>query len=292
MTFAVVIATPTTIWACADRQLGKESRPTGVKIAIVQASDGTALLTYAGIGRIGTTEVSQWVGRTLTGLDWPLDRLLKQIADAAPKRLLPVAAIYKQNHAFIASAFHQGSHRIYTIDKDALAAPSYLPRRGIIWESAGTGRNILEKHYEDRRVAISRLIRLCDLGIVSTLFIAKQLAELNLAVSRKARTTDGISAECTVVCYALRGKDARFGHWAFDDKGFMQVQKMGLVPQVQRGQLTNEVGEALWGQLIEKIQASPADDCLKVWKECIAELNANLQARLSKVTNKPDDSFK
>jgi hypothetical protein len=292
MTFAVVIATPTSLWACADRQLGRELRPSGVKIAIVQAFDGTALLTYAGLGLINRTEVSLWITRTLNTLDWPLEALLQEVARASRKRLLIEAAKEKQDQSFIASAFHQGVHRIYTIDKDARITPSYLPRRGINWEPAGAGKTIFEAHFERRRIEISRQIKLCERGSVRPLFIAKKLAELNAAVSAKASKTDGISAECIVVGYTLSGEHLRFRHWVFDAQSRLQTQKLTLVPHVFRGQLVTEVGNALWAPLIERVEnTDPGEDSLAVWKECIAELGADMPARLAKIPVKSNDDF-
>jgi hypothetical protein len=293
MTLAIVIAAPDSIWACVDRQLGTDPRPTGVKVAIITAADGTALLAYAGVGRIGRTEVSRWVNQTLTGINWPLEQMLRQIARASLKRLLPEAARNDWNHSFIASAFHNGAHRLYVINKDARLTPQYLPRRGIAWEVAGAGERVIAKHFKSRGTAISQLIALNTRGIVSAKFVAEQLAKLNIAVSAKAHALDGISPECIVVHYTPQGANPRFDTWVFNDKGYAQNRGWGIVPHVFHGNSAMEQGKALWGPLIARqLSASPDEDPLKLFKESIAELRADMPARLATVPNTPDDRFK
>jgi hypothetical protein len=130
MTFAVVMSTPSTTWACADRQLlypfGPLRDPTAVKISILQAEDGQALLTYAGLGELNNTEVSRWVTQTLSGVNANLNAMMGKIACAA-KRNIPTT----WQHRFIAAGagrqHNQGKRVVYRLSKPGKVGTFYAP---------------------------------------------------------------------------------------------------------------------------------------------------------------------
>ena len=100
---------PWGIWQCSDHRL--TSLPTGAefdddsfKQVTLHCPDGAALVTYAGIGKIGTTHVSDWLRRQVRGESYSLDQTLILIRERASKWIGP-AAKGKYAHIFSIGAF-------------------------------------------------------------------------------------------------------------------------------------------------------------------------------------------
>jgi hypothetical protein len=292
MTLAVVFASRTAIWACADRQLGDDARATGVKIAVITAVDGAALLTYSGIGRIRGTEVSRWVCRTLCTLDWPLENQLAQILSAAPKELLKIAKERGWGHVFLVGAIREKKPRIYAFGRRRIwekLGMRYSAVKGVV---NGSGEPYATKYEQPRLRHISTLVRQYDRGHVSAEFIAQQLSKLNIAVSARSRREDGISPECIVVQYQTKTINPGARSWMFDSEGNARSLPWGTLPQIVRGQLVTDIGDALWGPLIAHVvDPGSTDDFEKRWRDAIAATRVDMDSRLAKVLKKPDDSF-
>ena len=91
MTLILTVSGPKSIWAVADRRL---SHRTGIvrgdarKLAFLETVDGVAILSYAGLGATAAgTEPSDWMSRVLRGVNAPMERSLKFLADAMEKQI-------------------------------------------------------------------------------------------------------------------------------------------------------------------------------------------------------------
>ena len=71
MTLLITIVAPWGVWQCSDHRLtdskGNIHDDFAPKQVTIIAEDGTALLSYTGIGKIGNEYVSDWIAATLTG---------------------------------------------------------------------------------------------------------------------------------------------------------------------------------------------------------------------------------
>lgn len=305
MTFSVVLASRTSVWACTDRQLtdprpGK-SGPTGVKITAIHADGGFALMAYAGVGRVRDTQVSRWVYRTLVGKGLTLEDAMVLVADAAQRRLAPFAPRVRGGHFFIASAIRPGAHCLYAID---VAKTSARPRERIEargrnhsqFAVTGSGAPIATEFERSRLVRISRLVRRHNMGKLSAEAIAFEFAALNIAVSSRMRSmtppNQTVSAESVVAVINRRPRRMDAGdlrQWCFDANGTPAADPVERIPEVSRGiplsDIVDAMGEVLrQGQWREMTQATHS--------ERFAAMNAETTAAISGVSAKPDEQFR
>lgn len=228
------------MWACADRQIlyprGGLPDPTAVKISILKAEDGLALLTYAGLGELNNTEVSRWVTQTLSGVNVPLNMMIAKIAVATQRNIPP-----KWQQRFIAVGagrkHNQGKRLVYRLSKPGKMGVLPLGGRQVRLEYAGSGTPHL-KHEQSRIQTLRRLARRFEDGYVSPITVAKQFAQLNIAISGHAGGREnGISPDCLVAYLANDNSKAQ--DWAFDAKG--RVANLPyLIPSIANGWVYSE----------------------------------------------------
>lgn len=113
MTLAITLVTPRGVWASADHRLteipsGNLVTDQSVKYVSVQCSDGAALITYTGLGRVGRTDVSKWMREILRGESRTVDETLIDLREQATARLGIPAMSYGVQHTFLAGAFLGG----------------------------------------------------------------------------------------------------------------------------------------------------------------------------------------
>ncbi len=304
MTFAVVLASRTAIWACADRKLTNRqnalrSSKSGVKITSIGAIDGQALLAYAGVGRVYDTQVSWWVYRTLRGLNWPLERLLERVSDAAQRRLVRHARQARTTHCFIASAIRNGRHCLYVIDvlKSPPQVTRFPPRsrsQGMIGISGiGVIYALRQERMWMRR--ITRLLKPYERGQVSGIFIASQLAALNRAVSAHARVTgdETVSAESVVIFRQTNSKRGMGGeYWCFDADGVQHNDEETQVPSVSHGFPVSELQGAIMTDINRRLRAMPADATANQRLSAVFTDEASLRVIGESISDKPDEEFR
>jgi hypothetical protein len=300
MTFAVVLASRSAIWTCADRQLtdrnDAKSGRSGVKITGLETKDGVALLAYAGIGRVRDTQVSRWVYRTLCGHNMPLEWSLGQVCNRAHKRLAPHVQRAGQTHFFIASAIRDGLHFIYEIDL-RITPPTVIRREprtrsNVMIMVSGIGASYALPGEQARLKRIARMIKQYERDKVSGEFIAAELAALNRAVSTRAFANGDqtISPESVAMHWHPKGRKAARLQWCFDATGKSYRDPTSHVPVVSCGMPMSELSEVLWGDVERRLRALPPGS----WPEDLGSLvpdMATTNARLAKIPDTPDDEF-
>jgi len=302
MTFAVVLASRTAIWACADRQLTDKQNPrrsskSGVKIVAIETPDAVALLTYAGVGSVRDTQVSQWVYRTLRGLNnIPLERSLEHIADAGRRRLVQYAKRESIDHFFTAAAIRDGKHYVYDIDlrKNPPLIIRRIPktRNQVKIGMSGSGGLYVYRYEFSRLKWLARLIRQYEREKVSAEFVARQLASLNVSISARARA-DGnntVSPESIVIHRHPKGKRAGGRQWCFDANGNTIDDLDAAVPTLANGMPVSEITAAIMRHTLQQMRTPTPDGKprhhFEAWPDA-----ATTQALLDRIPDTPDDKF-
>ncbi|MCI0429740.1 MAG: hypothetical protein L0210_04245 [Rhodospirillales bacterium] len=130
MTLVVAVTGSESIWLLADRRLSIGGRPLkddARKVMFLEATDGAAILGYAGLGATaGATEPSDWMERVLRGRNLPLEDSLRVLAGVM-QRELPPHLIGIPSHHVIVPAFVGEEPRLYTIDLEKGDATLYFP---------------------------------------------------------------------------------------------------------------------------------------------------------------------
>jgi len=192
---------------CADRRLSGGSAPEendARKITKLECVDGPALIGYMGLGRtaFGRVEPSDWIARTLNGIDLPVEQTLQVLADAARRQLLPALQFLSPKepvvqHCFLTVAFVNKEPRAYatllSIDRSnrklgfnhtrLITSKHYkFGQRGAYIASVGgwDGSKILKSRREERRMRL--LVKAFDRGAISASAVARALARVNYAV--------------------------------------------------------------------------------------------------------------
>jgi hypothetical protein len=123
MTLVISVQTRGSLWLVADRRLSQRGRSPiddAVKIACVEATDGVALVSYAGLGATALrNQPSEWIIRALLGEErgrLTLEQSLGVLAKAMQREFLPhLRQMRDRRHAFVAPAFLGSEPRLYTI---------------------------------------------------------------------------------------------------------------------------------------------------------------------------------
>lgn len=245
MTFALVVASQNSLWACADRQLSRGNPPppdpSGVKIACVDAADGVAVITYSGVGRGNKRQVSEWIGRLLHGFGGTLDQTLVHIGEVAHDRLAPYARTFRKPHRFIAAAKRAGTHCLYNVDPlrpppRVGLQPAAYPEQNLFLPD-GYGKDLAVRSIK----SLDRRIRQFDSGQISASRVARKLAALNRGVA--AKYGPWVSPEC-VVCWRTMNPP-RIDVLAFDVKGALCAAPR--IPLIVTGIPLHELAEASRG---------------------------------------------
>jgi hypothetical protein len=208
---------------------------TALKVIRIATIDGIALVAYAGLGRVGDTQVSRWACRVLRGLNWPLEKSLERLSDAAQRKMAPILRKNGLQHVFIAGAIREGKHFLYSLD--IVNDPSHVVRTvpeyssQILFRFSGSGSQYIPRLGTDRFLKVARLMRRRERGQLSEQFIAAELAKMNAEISEHALACrdDSISADCVVVFESppsTPGPAVR--HWFFDQNGGIEHPGMAV----------------------------------------------------------------
>jgi hypothetical protein len=113
MTLNLTIVNPFGVWQCSDHRLTdpatwKSVDDHSIKHVIFRCPDGSALLAYAGAGRIGTVDLSDWIRESLRGETRTLDETFIQIRENATRDLAPLLHAPGILHMFSIGAFVAG----------------------------------------------------------------------------------------------------------------------------------------------------------------------------------------
>jgi hypothetical protein len=308
LTFALVVASHSSVWACTDRQLTDvrpgRSTKSGVKVTCIEARDGVALLTYAGIGRVLDTQVSWWVYRSLISRDLPLEQSLGFIVDASLRRLRRAWVQLAGGHLFLAPALNKGKHRLYVIDLSQQPPNLYRrisPRRRseTIVAATGSGTRYMLTEVPRFRL-LRRVIKQYNRRNVSEDFVAGQLAAINVAISARARAQsppdNSISAESIVI----NRNDAKRGGgapWCFDADGKRAWgDKSASIPHVgPGGSAMSDLVREVMAVMEKRFEGIPSreGEPPPEWFRAVEDTSwtKELQERVSKISDEPDEEF-
>lgn len=194
MTLVIAAMTPETIWLLTDRRLTKGRRivsDDAVKTLLLSATDGNALLGYAG-----------------------LETALGTIS-AAMQRQMPRHISGLPQHAVIVPAFVNKEHRVYGIELTRfgpskklyhrytrfVAQPSDIQRTHR-FAVGGTGGLYLNDRIKSWARELSRILHANDRKVVSHHFVADYLAKINLDVHNKL--ADGTVGPRCIITWRFR----------------------------------------------------------------------------------------
>lgn len=223
MTLVVAAHGPKSNWILADRRLSYEGRPPrddARKIMFLEASDGTAMLGYAGLGATALgTEPADWMCAVLRGRSLPIEQSLLLLARAVqqqfPRHMRRMAGGLGSLHVIVAIAYmrapphFRAEPRVYVVYLQAQAnqadyvvrvAPFItIARTAPIIAVAGSGIRYMSARIQTARDVV-RVIRAHDRGKVSPLGVADYLARLNDTVRLQDRA---VGPDC-IVAWRLR----------------------------------------------------------------------------------------
>jgi hypothetical protein len=120
LTLLLGIVAPWGMWMTSDHRLtrlpgGQLVTDTSLKHLGVRASNGIALVTYTGIGRVGNEDLSDWLRTTLRGENRTLEETADLIAARASDRFGRLALQARVVHAFAMAAYLEGQAFLVTI---------------------------------------------------------------------------------------------------------------------------------------------------------------------------------
>lgn len=248
MTLNLTIVNETGVWQCSDHRLtsavsGELVDDFSEKHLALRCRDGAALLAYAGLGRAGGVDVSQWLREILRGHSRTVDENLIAIRAAASTHLAPTGI----PHMFTAGAFLGGrgwlvqirNFSAWPLTSRAQILPSFEThaRPLAVGEGMFTMFGDMEAVSEkDKRL----LIRVAGKRPRSPSEFSTLLAETNRRAGQ-VRSRSTISPHCTTTFMPAAGEPVST---VFHDFGFSPPQFRGT-PMLLFGIDTTDVGRAL-----------------------------------------------
>jgi hypothetical protein len=279
-----------------------------VKIACVEATDGRAIVSYAGLGATALgNQPSEWVVNTLRGRGaLTVEGALDVLAAAMQREFLPHLRQFKEvrdrQHGFLVPAFVGDEARLYGIE--LVATPTGVVFRkyrafmgGTLASShitvpigmVGSGCDALEKREPSWQKELLHLAKAYNSGKVSAIVVRRYLA--NLCYYAHKNTTGGsVGPSCIVIW-----RNSKFcrNKWGNSHADYERTKKVGAsyLPSVSWGmdvgalcKLTAEV-QAPW--LGEALAAMKRGDPLPPERP-----TDDLNDRLSRIPSKPDESLR
>jgi hypothetical protein len=266
LTLVFGVATAESIWLLADRRLtrgNKTYRDDSIKMVVLDALDGVALLGYAGLGETpGGTEPSEWMSRVLRGRRLAVERSLEVLAGAASEQL--PKHLKESGHVIASVAIVDGQPRVYTIEVGP--KPGQLLCRRLVYKSGwpppficvGTGEVYLRRHLdESRQRDLLRLVKACNKGKVSPLAVCDYLAWLNYEASIFVST---VGADCVAMSrfnmsrFKAGSPRQRLGNALVAYVGTQRTTTPNL-PTISRGMDMKAMGEIFGKQFEDGIAA-------------------------------------
>ncbi len=225
MTIVLSVNGPEMLWMMADRRLSCSKQGNGYqpppkddarKIMSLRATDGVALIGYAGLGATALgTEPADWMGEVLQGLGrLSIEQSFSALADAVrehiPPHLVHLPPGADPSHTVIATAFVSGEPRLYLIE--LLISPdrkAYAFRKSRQVWPAPNGKNITPRTWtagsgmghlqRDKKL---HMVNACDRGLIPPETVAEHLAKLNNEI--RDGTADGSVGPRCIVAWVPR----------------------------------------------------------------------------------------
>lgn len=294
MTFVFTVSTSRTAWLLVDRRLSWRGRPpddTGKKLIGVDAVDGKVLIGYCGLGKTSLgTEPSEWMARTLRGVNLPLEQMLEALCAAAERRLPRFVNEIGGYHVMIAAGFRNGEPRTYVIEVAGGRTPKVtlvwrtwkvyqeFGQRGPFFASGGSGAVALKKQRSIRSTSAIHVLRAYERGTIKPLTVARYLARWNMAAAA-ADTSHRVSKRC-IVAYRLR--DGGGGHYCFNGYELERPQDARF-PVLSNGDDIGDIADVSLKHLLPIVAAHRN-------KRPIPEIDrAAIDADLAALPTEPDD---
>lgn len=303
MTLILSVQGRESIWFLADRRLsyvGRDPKDDARKFMLLDTTDGTAILGYAGLGATALgTEPADWMSAVLRGRNLPLEQSLNELAETLkkqlPRHMLQMPGPNPPTHNVVVTAFINDEVRLYSIDlafaadrKDSYfrytrhfnRASGRAPRIGI----GGSGGQYLsqDKHWTR---PLLRLVNAYDRGQVSARSVADHLASLNNKVHRGVPDKT-VGPNCIV---AWRNKKSGFhkgggGHQSYNAEA--RDASSSSLPTIVNGMDLHAVAGVLashWTKQAESmLLGGPAE-----------ELNEDeINEELARLPDKPDENLR
>lgn len=111
MTNVITVISNKGIWQLFDHRLTVQGQPVddmSLKQVYLKCLNGKAFISYAGLGKVKNTHISDWVRKLIRGADRTLDDHLALIADAATKKIAPLSKAMGLAHTFSVGGFKDG----------------------------------------------------------------------------------------------------------------------------------------------------------------------------------------
>ena len=111
MTNVITVISNKGIWQLFDHRLTVQGQPVddmSLKQVYLECLNGKAFISYAGLGKVKNTHISDWVRKLIRGTDRTLDDHLALIADAATKKIAPLSKAMGLAHTFSVGGFKDG----------------------------------------------------------------------------------------------------------------------------------------------------------------------------------------
>lgn len=118
MTLVITIVSHHGIWQSTDHRLtrgGRTSDDAAMKQVRIEATDGKAILAYAGLGQVRDTHISEWVRKLLRGAKRTIEHHLAVLTEAADRKLVPHSQRIGVPHTFSVGAFKDGHPMLYFV---------------------------------------------------------------------------------------------------------------------------------------------------------------------------------
>jgi hypothetical protein len=304
MTLVVAMNGPETIWLLADRRLslpsGRVVRDDGCKVMLLEATDGVAILGYAGLGATAQgTEPSDWMSAVLRGRNLPLEQSLGVLAEAMKKQLprhmarMPGPAA----HDVIVPAFLGKELRLYSIDlafapdrkwyfrytRHVETQPSAPPREfRVAIGGSGALRLIRDRaEWTRNKRSLFHLIKACDRGRLSPYAVADRLAHLNNAVHLVDRT---VGPRCMVVWRHRKGGVHKGGGAHQFYCGTTRETSTAAIPNIGAGRDVRAIINAMMPHMLKNLEAMRAGQ---------PALNDDeMKAEFARLPYKPDEDLR
>ncbi len=282
----------------ADRRLSRGSlivREDARKLMFLTASDGTAVLGYAGLGATAHgTESSDWMSAVLRGRNLPLEQSLGLIADALPRQF--PRHLHGAPHAIVIGAFIGNEPRMYLLGTalgldrknyrvcflrlNHAAAGGRAPSRANV---SGSGAAALVKDQRWLRPLLS-LVQACDRKKVSPEAVADYLAKLN-QVAHLQTANKSVGPRCIVAWRHSKARhDGGGGHRAYD--GAKVESETPFLPTISNGMDLTAVLGVLTKHIAPVHVAMRAGDLDASWDQ------EAVSADLAQLSEHPDENLR
>ena len=311
MTLVLSVQGRETIWLLADRRIsyedGRPPKDDARKIMLLEATDGDAILGYAGLGdTIAGTEPSDWMSAVLRGRKLPLEHYLGVLADASKQQLpthLRTLPKGSRAHSIVAPAFVGNDVRLYTIDLALAPNGNEFYFRWTRHEQpnlhrpptvarGGTGGHYLDRYTKKEWTReLLRLIKANEKGRASALAVADHMAKLNSYVYR-SMSKKTVGPRCIVAwrnrkggIHKMGGANQLYTGTKREQGSFEDFASSGI-PTVSHGYDVEGIMRATMPQIMKQMMEGMATG-----KQIEIDKDA-MNAALARLPTEPDEKLR